>query len=713
MAEMHNAAEKARLRRLADEAERIAAQERARQKAKELEARLAGKAVVEKPAEVVQEKETRPPPGIPAAPAPPVQAQPQFTIAQRPKPVEPIQEARPAETSWRKAPTAAPAGVAAVPPPPAAPAAVRQPTVQPPPTASQVHAAYAAPVQNVVEPVVRLPGQPIQEEAQADGKFDDVLARIQASMAGTKVSPAADTAPAAAPAVTVPAAEPTPLTKGYFETTQLDPPRSPPPAWRTYTVRLPRPSAPLPPIPLARIRAAEAYAPPPKGWSQTFNPPLDSMDKTQSLIPRPLASRIQSVMNGGRPDITVSLPKGTLSKAKPKKEKKKAVERTEAESVPIVAVEALIEPPQPSPSWSDAPTRKKSPVKTSLAAKAERQGVFAQEAVGLPSMAPRRDSLPGGVRFMVSSELEGDSLLDEVNKMSLETVDEGMGDGAPKTPGSEVSYGMAMLIQTPKTPPAPRSTTQPSSPTGTWGRRHDHLKSVWAAPEPEKQETETPMYPSLNTPLEPTKTYESIDKPAYAERPSNAVANGWAGNPYTQQNYAVQGQLWSPSYGPSMSAPGYGFQQPPPGQTDKRRPSGDHFGQVPVVPAQAVQGFNGFYGQTPAQGFGAGYPYTPAQVNAYRQAQAAATSQAQPYGTSVSQAVMANGRRRFTPNGEHGPFANARYNHVPNPQIRHNAQQLLHQQQLAARQHAMQQQQQQQNTQGYFGGVSQKADGKH
>jgi hypothetical protein len=44
---------------------------------------------------------------------------------------------------------------------------------------------------------------------------------------------------------------------------------------------------------------------------------------------------------------------------------------------------------------------------------------------------------------MVSSaELEGDSLLDEVNKMSLETVGEGMGEEGVgvKTPGSEVSF---------------------------------------------------------------------------------------------------------------------------------------------------------------------------------------------------------------------------------------------------------------------------------
>jgi hypothetical protein len=421
-----------------------------------------------------------------------------------------------------------------------------------------------------------------------------------------------------------------------------------------------------------------------------------------------------------------------------KKEKKKVLEeRAPVEPVPIMALESLIAAPipEPSPTWSDAPARKKSPVKTSMAAKAERQGVFAQEAVSLSTMA-RRDSLPGGVRFMVSSELEGDSLLDEVNKMSLEAVDEGMGDGAQKTPGSEVYHSCCSRCradhQTPKTPPnmAPRSTTQPSSPTGTpWGRRHDHLKSVWDSAKNDKADAETAMYPSLNTPLgnEPVtnKPYDSYEsKPAYN---SEALrANGWSGNPYTQQqNYAVQGQLWSPAYGPSMSTPGYGFQQTGVEDKAQRRVSGygdGYYGQV--------QPANSATQPMQAQGF-AGYPYTPAQVNAYRQAQAAAAAGGQThpaaasyYGNSVQQAVMGGAARRgrFAPNGEHGaPFAGTRqpsYNAAPNPQIRHNAQQLLHQQQLAARQHALmqhQQQHQQQSVQhgGYFGGIAQvKPDGK-
>ena len=457
-AEMHSAAEKARLRRLADEADRIAAQERARQKAKELEARLAAKSqsAEEKSAiktEPVQEQ-PRAPPGLsgqkaalPQAPAP------QFTIAQRPKPEQAsVPEVKAAETSWRRAPPAIPLAPStqAQQQLPNGPAQPRLQTTSVPavaPTTQQMHSAQVAAIHlppATIEPIVRLPGQPmpshVEELTGGDGKFDDVLARIQASMATSKASPSPS-----APVIEVPktTTQPASSTKGYFESTQIEPPRSPPPAWRTYTVRLPLPSASRPPIPLARIRAAEAPSSTPSGWCQTFNPPLESLDKSLVLIPRPLANRIQSVLNGGTTSIPVAMPKGTLDKVKAsKREKKKAPEeRAPIETVPIMAIESLIGAPaaESSPSWpeSAAPARRKSPVKTSMAAKAERQGVFAQEAVGLSTMA-RRDSLPGGVRFMVSSELEGDSLLDEVNKMSLETVDEGMGDGAPKTPGSEV-----------------------------------------------------------------------------------------------------------------------------------------------------------------------------------------------------------------------------------------------------------------------------------
>jgi hypothetical protein len=47
--------------------------------------------------------------------------------------------------------------------------------------------------------------------------------------------------------------------------------------------------------------------------------------------------------------------------------------------------------------------------------------------------------LKSGVRFMVSSELEGDSLLDEVNKMSLDSVEETEVGAAANGTSQEVS----------------------------------------------------------------------------------------------------------------------------------------------------------------------------------------------------------------------------------------------------------------------------------
>lgn len=101
---------------------------------------------------------------------------------------------------------------------------------------------------------------------------------------------------------------------------------------------------------------------------------------------------------------------------------------------------------------ADASGRKsRSPVKVSPAVKAEKNGIFAVDGleIGLSERGRIALEMKPGVRFMVSSELEGDSLLDEVNKMSLEAVGEGedKGDvidlameGGSKTPGTAVSF---------------------------------------------------------------------------------------------------------------------------------------------------------------------------------------------------------------------------------------------------------------------------------
>ena len=104
-------------------------------------------------------------------------------------------------------------------------------------------------------------------------------------------------------------------------------------------------------------------------------------------------------------------------------------------------------PKQSVPTAGTSIRQTQSPLKPSPVARNGKDGSTA--TAGLGSRVPNRGRMPiemkPGVRFMVSSELDGDSLLDEVNKMSLESVEEGedKGDesnreGGGKTPGIEV-----------------------------------------------------------------------------------------------------------------------------------------------------------------------------------------------------------------------------------------------------------------------------------
>jgi hypothetical protein len=85
----------------------------------------------------------------------------------------------------------------------------------------------------------------------------------------------------------------------------------------------------------------------------------------------------------------------------------------------------------------DAPPPKakgpaKGPAKTNTPARFEGMAIGADDSA--------EPDLKSGVRFMVSSELEGDSLLDEVNKMSLDSVEETQGGAAANGPSQEVSH---------------------------------------------------------------------------------------------------------------------------------------------------------------------------------------------------------------------------------------------------------------------------------
>jgi hypothetical protein len=88
----------------------------------------------------------------------------------------------------------------------------------------------------------------------------------------------------------------------------------------------------------------------------------------------------------------------------------------------------------------DPPARKtKSPVKGPTGPRPGSAAKYEGMAIGLSDDQSVEPDIKSGVRFMVSSELEGDSLLDEVNKMSLDTVEETETGVAASESGAEVS----------------------------------------------------------------------------------------------------------------------------------------------------------------------------------------------------------------------------------------------------------------------------------
>lgn len=172
-----------------------------------------------------------------------------------------------------------------------------------------------------------------------------------------------------------------------------------------------------------------------------FEPPLQHLSqitfsRADLLLPQPIQRRFAKYADSG-PIVSIS-PRRLVPFTK--KIKKKAYEGARSDvDHPTVSIESLLDGSNDqaassaptSDRWAtsqiEPPRKSKSPVKTSLAAKAEKDGLFAAQGVSIsiPERARALSDAKPGVRFMVSSELEGDSLLDEVNKISLETVGEG------------------------------------------------------------------------------------------------------------------------------------------------------------------------------------------------------------------------------------------------------------------------------------------------
>lgn len=699
-AEMHTAAEKARLRRQAEEEERRAAADRARQKAKELEAKFGPKPP--KPQAESPDKTTT------TAPKPPITSTPSYTIAQRPKaqtetsqtgppahaptgpsnlPSRPSvgEASRPRDDQWRNKPEQSKSSHTSKVPPredqqqrtiparnrPARPQAEAfseksQQPQSPPPVSKGVDESAT------VAPIVHLPGMPQEashdHSVKKDEMINDMLARIKAAMVERSEEatpeettsqgrpnthqPKAGQSVKTAPTQPAQAAAPIEPVDAFFDVTEAELPRSPPPAWRTYTVKLPKELKDVPELSHSQRLALSRSIPAPKGWLMSYNPPLDlgplSLSVTDLLLPPYGAKSNMHQKAQPAPTPLVSIPQNSYvpfvkgSKASSSSYKSRQAENTPsapedkrnrpaqhvAPSRPGLADRWRIQEtpstsaPEPAVTQNavdllDAPPPKakapaKAPAKTTTPARFEGMAIGADDSVD--------PDLKSGVRFMVSSELEGDSLLDEVNKMSLDSVEETEAGAAANGTSQEVSHfdhaSYHKLTLKPRSPSqhglptGSLSRTLPSSPNGLppWTNQREHLKQVWeqssgpssdakiptatpgsdstpvstysSANGPSVNDTATPQqlaYPSQT--FSPThnafqvrypagsphhmmsQNHQSADSYSSAPKHASPAVNGYPANGYTGMS---QQNLWSsPSFGSSMASPSYGYASKP------------------------------------------------------------------------------------------------------------------------------------------------------
>lgn len=657
---MHSAAEKARLRREAEEVERKAAAERAKQKARELEARLGLTSAARSPA-----TET-----VPAPPA--VAATPSYTIAQRPKPpaetappvpaahapapagpahlaVRPqVEQRRSQEDQWRRQPQHAPVAAAtpvqaAVPPHqqgrlastsgrPGRPTAesffeTSAPPSQQPVAQAAEHLEAGPSTQQLLHAEAELLLDELAGEASAkkDYMFDDTLARIKAVMNQSAAASSADNkarhqdsrrrtsdsqvAQPAAPSAKSAAPPPRiPDMPEFFEVTQAELPRSPPPAWRTYVVKIPQDQKARPTISQTQISALQRTRRPARGWLLSFEPPLDlpnqSLSRTDLLIPGP------NLRRSSRKDATplVNISRNKLEpfqhEVKPQASTSATASRSDFATTHAAPAghqaqsrssgmwrateEASLLAPEPvatqatvdlldSPLPKARPSARTATAAVPLTTKSSNLYEVAGNDNSLRNAIPAASDPKSGVRFMVSSELEGDSLLDEVNKMSLDTVEEAGGKARSNAAGANTEVRCppslrfpgvsANDIQAPRSPvahgtaSAPR--THPSSPNGTvpWNSSHEHLKNVWQAPGQQQQqpsEAQPAATPTAPDPAALTPVFPSLNAPSVADPPAAA----------SQTKLSYASQTFSPTSAAFTSlrqspGPGIGYSSSP------------------------------------------------------------------------------------------------------------------------------------------------------
>lgn len=276
-----------------------------------------------------------------------------------------------------------------------------------------------------------------------------------------------------------------------FTTTQASLPIDPAPAWKTFTVKLPKSNRPQKTLPRKRTRSEHILATP-RGWVNTWNPPFEQLNpqtlsrddwlipanyvrgKAVSPVSLPRKSFQPYVKPSNRvPLFTTSIEEESSSAAKESSQtvsvdEPRPVETTAARKIvvnlprmtlrqsgfspvsqPIVPpqlrarsdpqalaayapeaaqttedLDSLLASPTPSEKYLGQPMGKDRDVMR------QASGRKLPEGTGVVFARPHATSIseeteqPSSMRFMVSSELEIDNLLEEVNNMSMDGLTE-------------------------------------------------------------------------------------------------------------------------------------------------------------------------------------------------------------------------------------------------------------------------------------------------
>jgi hypothetical protein len=353
--------------------------------------------------------------------------------------------------------------------------------------------------------------------AEPENNFDEIMARIKsaivaessASVSHTRVLPPPKTMPGKdetkedakdrssivppplpTKPVRVPSATyivlPRPID---FITTQASLPMDPAPAWKTFTVKLPKSNRPQKTLPRKRTRSEHVPATP-RGWVNTWNPPFEQLNpntlsRDDWLIPanyirgkavpsvslprksfqphiKPINREpsIATSVEGGRSPlakessqtvtvdeprpietvarkIVVNLPRMTLRQSGspvsqpivPPQLQARSDLQASAEYAPEAAqttedLDSLLASPTPSEKYLGPPMGKDRETLRQIS------GRKLPEGTGVVCARPHATSIseeteqPSSMRFMVSSELEIDNLLEEVNNMSMDGLTE-------------------------------------------------------------------------------------------------------------------------------------------------------------------------------------------------------------------------------------------------------------------------------------------------